>query len=374
MLHLPQSSLLLYTIILISDSSKMSATIRTPLTEVFGIQKPIMLAGMNVAASPELAAAVTNAGGLGVFGGVTYTPKIFRSKLEELKENLKDKNAPFGVDLLLPKVGGEARKTNYDYTKGHLAELIDITIEFGAKLFVSAVGVPPQWVVEKLHKNGILVAGIIGHPKHVAGVLKAGSDMVIYQGGEGGGHTGDVPLSVLGPRVVDLCRGHKSPLTGKPILTIAAGGIWRGKSLAASLMYGSDGVWVGTRFVACTESGAPRGHKEAVLAANHESDVRTIIFTGRPLRVKTTPYIQKWEGKPDKIKELTSSGKIPFQWDLENNENDKDLPSGLPHLMGKCAAVIDDIKPAAEIMDDFMKEAIEVLQQGAGLVVQNARL
>jgi hypothetical protein len=67
--------------------------------------------------------------------------------------------------------------------------------------------------------------------------------MIIYQGGEGGGHTGDVPTSILGPRVVDLCRGHKSPLTGKPIVTIAAGGIYRGKSLAAALCYGSDGVW-----------------------------------------------------------------------------------------------------------------------------------
>lgn len=125
-------------------------------------------------------------------------------------------------------------------------------------VFRSAVGVPPDWVVEKLHKNGILVAGIIGHPKHVKGVLNAGADMIIYQGGEGGGHTGDVPLSILGPRVVDLTRDHKSPLTGKPIITVAAGGIWRGKSLAAALTYGSDGVWVGTRFVASVESEAPR--------------------------------------------------------------------------------------------------------------------
>lgn len=349
----------------------MVPQIRTPLTEAFGIEKPIMLAGMNVAASPELAAAVTNAGGLGVFGGVTYTPKIFRSKLQELKDNLKDKNAPFGVDLLLPQVGGNARKTNYDYTKGHLAELIDITIEFGAKLFVSAVGVPPQWVVEKLHKNGIFVAGIIGHPKHVQGVLKAGSDMIIFQGGEGGGHTGDVPLSVLGPRVVDLCKGKKSPLTGKPILTIAAGGIWRGKSLAASLMYGSDGVWVGTRFVACTESGAPKSHKESVLSANHESDARTIIFTGRPLRVKTSDYIKKWEEQPGKIKELTSKGVIPYQYDLEKDQVDESV---FPHLMGKCAAVIDDIKPAAEIMDEFMIEAVDALQQGHKYVQGQARL
>lgn len=90
----------------------------------------------------------------------------------------------------------------------------------------SAVGVPPKEVVEKFHAAKIPVANIIGHPKHVPNAIKAGCDVIIYQGGEGGGHTGDVPLSILGPRVVDLCRGHKSPLTGKPIITIAAGGIW----------------------------------------------------------------------------------------------------------------------------------------------------
>lgn len=114
-----------------------------------------MLAGMNVAAGPELAAAVTNAGGLGVIGGVGYSPEMLREQIAELKSFLKDKNAPFGVDLLLPQVGGGARATNYDYTKGKLDELIDVVVESGAKLFVSAIGVPPKHVVEKLHKHGI---------------------------------------------------------------------------------------------------------------------------------------------------------------------------------------------------------------------------
>ncbi|KAG8895444.1 hypothetical protein FRB99_000601, partial [Tulasnella sp. 403] len=102
------------------------SVISTPITELFKIQHPILLAGMNVAAGPELAAAVTNAGGLGVIGGVGYTPKMLRSQIKALKADLKDKNAPFGVDLLLPQVGGGARKTNYDYTKGQLPELINV--------------------------------------------------------------------------------------------------------------------------------------------------------------------------------------------------------------------------------------------------------
>lgn len=87
--------------------------LRTPATELFGIKHPILLAGMNVAAGPKLAAAVTNAGGLGVIGGVGYTPNMLREQIAELKEHLNDKNAPFGVDLLLPQVGGSARKTKY---------------------------------------------------------------------------------------------------------------------------------------------------------------------------------------------------------------------------------------------------------------------
>lgn len=129
----------------------------TPLTKLFNVPHPIMLAGMNVAAGPKLAAAVTNAGGIGVIGGLRQTPKMLQSHIDELKEFLEDKNAPFGVDLLLPQVGGTARKTNYDYTQGQLPELVDVIIRGGAKLFVCAVGVPPKWVVDKLHEAGIAV-------------------------------------------------------------------------------------------------------------------------------------------------------------------------------------------------------------------------
>lgn len=186
----------------------------------------------------------------------------------------------------------------------------------------------------------------------------------------GGGHTGDVPLSVLAPRVVDLCRGHKSPLTGKQVLTVAAGGIFRGKSLAAALCYGSDGVWVGTRFVASKESGAPKRHKEALLSSTHETDIRTIIFTGRPLRVKKTPYIEKWESQPEKIKELTSQGIIPAYHDMENDDEEgtNEKAIGERWLLGKCAAVIDDIKPAKEIIDDFINEAVATLRSTSDLV------
>lgn len=114
-------------------------SLSTPLTEALGVQHPVMLAGMDTTAGSEMVAAVCNAGGFGTLGGVAYTPNVLREMIEETKSKFKNPNSPFGVDLLLPQVGGSARKTNTDYTKGNLNELLDIIIAGGAKLFVSAV-------------------------------------------------------------------------------------------------------------------------------------------------------------------------------------------------------------------------------------------
>ena len=118
-------------------------TIVTPVTKLLGIRVPILLAGMSGVAHAELAAAVSNAGGMGIIGGLTFTPKMLKKEIKELKHLLDAPDLPWGVDLALPKVGGGARKTNHDYTHGKLPELVDIIIEEGARLFVSAVGVPP---------------------------------------------------------------------------------------------------------------------------------------------------------------------------------------------------------------------------------------
>lgn len=352
--------------------------IRTVTTDLLKINHPILLAGMNVAAGPKLAAAVTNAGGLGVIGGVGYTPDMLREQIAELKGFLNDKNAPFGVDLLIPQVGGSARKTNYDYTKGKLNELIDIIIESGAKLFVSAVGVPPQEAVDKLHKHGVLYMNMIGHPKHVAKCLERGVDIICAQGGEGGGHTGDVPTSVLIPTVAKLVQGHNSPLTGQPVQVIAAGGIFNGQSLASALMLGASAVWVGTRFVLSEEAGAPRAHQEAVRTAGFDDNVRTVIFTGRPLRVRMNPYIQNWEeNRQEEIKQLTARGKIPVEHDMETIGDDIDddtLDNARPFLMGKVAAVVNEKKPAKAIIDEMVTECVQVMQKNNSYIVSKARM
>ncbi|KAJ3355658.1 hypothetical protein HDU83_003040 [Entophlyctis luteolus] len=343
---------------------------------------------MNVAAGPELAAAVTNAGGLGVIGGLGYTPAMLKEQIAEIKSFLNDKSAPFGVDLLLPQ--------------GELPELIEVIIKEKAALFVSAVGVPPVWAVEKLHAAGIPVMNMIGAPKHVKKALDAGVDIICAQGGEGGGHTGDVATSILIPKVVDLCKGHKSKLNGGPIHVIAAGGIYDGRGLAMALALGASAVWVGTRFICSTEAGAPKRHQQAVLEAGYHDTYRTVIYTGRPMRILKNWYATNWEeNRQDELKSLIAEGKIPAIWEAEQldaamakrqaNTNDaaveknssekkKDSSeddsvdmdemamSARPLLMGQVAASVTEIKPAREIVEEIVSDAVLVLQANARLV------
>ncbi|KAJ7756864.1 2-nitropropane dioxygenase [Mycena maculata] len=336
----------------------------TPLTKLFKINHPVMLAGMNVAAGPKLAAAVTNAG--------IQTPKFLRGTIAELKSHLEG-NASFGVDLLLPQVGGSARKTNQDYTKGQLPELIDVIIEGKASLFVCAVGVPPKWAVDKLHAAGIPVMNMVGHPKHVAKALAQGVDILGAQGGEGGGHTGDTPFSILIPTVVDLCKDAKSPLTGEPIIVVAAGAIADGRGLAASLAYGASGVWVGTRFVASIEAGANKTHKEMVVTASYDDVGRTLIYSGRPLNVRRTPYVLEWEtSRKAEQEKLLADGKVPHDAELEKNP--KRSIEGMAWLMGRVAGSIKEILPAKDIVDEFVYGAQKSLNAASSLTVAKAKL
>jgi|EP00235_Prasinoderma_singulare_P003283 NAD(P)H-dependent flavin oxidoreductase YrpB (nitropropane dioxygenase family) len=353
-----------------------SQVLKTPATELFGIKHPVLLAGMNVAAGPRLAAAVTNAGGMGVIGGVGYTPEQLQQNIDDLVSQLDDKNAPYGVDLLLPKVGSGARATNYDYTKGQLGELIDVIIKNKAKLFVCAVGVPPREVVDKMHAAGIPVMNMVGAVKHVKYALDVGCDIICAQGGEGGGHTGAVPTSVLIPKVIDACRGRSSPLTGGPVQVIAAGGIFDSRGLAMSLAAGASAVWVGTRFVAAEEAGAPPRHKKGVVAAGYDDTHRTLIYTGRPLRIIKNDYSKDWETNRSKeCAEVCAKGKLPFEYDVEKREKDGkpfvgvEYIKAMPLLCGAVAGAIDEVLPAKAIVDEMVSGAAKLLASSASFVV-----
>lgn len=189
-------------------------------------------------------------------------------------------------------------------------------------------------------------------------------DLVFAQGGEGGGHTGDVATSILIPSVVDVAREYVSPLTGKPAMCVAAGGIYNGRSLAAMLSFGAVGAWVGTRFVASEEAGCSRLHKEAVVSAAFEDTLRTLVVSGRPLRVRMNDYIRSWEvERPEEVKRLVESGVVPLAKDM-----DEDKEVDIPFLMGQVAGVIGEVKPAKAIMEEMVQECVDVLKAQQGFL------
>lgn len=370
----------------------------TGMTKLFGVKHPVMLAGMAGAAGPELAAAVTNAGGLGNIGGVGFTPEALKKTIKILKDDLVDKNAPFGVDLLLPQVGGSARKTNKDYTGGQLGELIDIIIAEKAALFTCAVGVPPKWAVDKLHAAKIPVMNMVGAVKHVSKALEVGVDLICAQGGEGGGHTGDIATSILLPKVVDACHGKMSPMTGEPVQVIGAGGIFDGRGLAMALAAGCSGVWVGTRFIAADEAGAGPMHKKRVVQSAYEDTLRTVMYTGRPMRIFKTPYsVEMEEKRQDVIKTMAKAGFPAWIADMDAEKleganpasvgtlnlsevrTQEEIKKGVElsaherhsrgvFLTGQCAGAISDVKPAKDIVDEMVIGAADIIRSSQQLL------
>ena len=209
----------------------------------------------------------------------------------------------------MPQVGGNARKTNKDYTGGQLEELVDIMVEEAVPLFVCAVGVPPLWVVEKLHAAGTLVMNMVGQPKHAEKALALGVDIICAQGTEAGGHTGEISTLVLLPQVIDMCEGKA--------LVVAAGGIYDGRGIAACLAMGAAGVWVGTAFLATPEANVEDTYKQKLLESESAETIRSEIYTGRPARSIQTPYNLDWAKREAEMRDLLSKGVIPQMHDAQ---------------------------------------------------------
>jgi len=152
-------------------------------------------------------------------------------------------------------------------------------------------------------------------------------------------------------------------------MVVAAGGIYNGRSLASSLMQGAQGVWVGTRFVASTEAGCSQAHKEHVVSADFTDTGRTLVVSGRPLRVRYNEYIKDWHAREDEIKRLTEQGIVPLAKDMDDG---KDVD--IPFLMGQVAAAIGDIKPAKEIVEEMVAEAVDMLRLGQTYVGGGSKL
>jgi NAD(P)H-dependent flavin oxidoreductase YrpB (nitropropane dioxygenase family) len=364
----------------------MSQSIRTPLCDQLGIEVPIISAGMGPIAGPELVAAVSNAGGLGVLGCTSMAADEVRAVIRRTRE-LTDR--PFGVDLILP-----ARIDQGGASVGQVAALIpeehrataeriaaelgvdppvaggssqermalgtdaesqvEVILEEGVSVFVGALG-SPGFVADRFHDAGATVISIVGSVKQAMAVVKDGADVVIAQGTEGGGHTGHVGTMALLPQVLDAVD----------VPVVAAGGIGDGRGMAASLLMGCEAVWVGTRFLATDEAGIDGWQKAGIVAAADQSPVISRAYTGKRFRMLPNDWTRAWEEAD--VDPLP----MPLQpvlagLTLGANATDRGGREGVSmNGAGNIAGLIDQVVPAADVVRTMAAEAAELLA-GAG--------
>jgi enoyl-[acyl-carrier protein] reductase II len=326
--------------------------LRTPICDLLGIEVPIVLAGMGGVAHAELCAAVSEAGGFGTLGMATLTPDEIRDEMREVRR-LTDR--PFGVDLLAA-------------VPDQMLEAMDVIVTEGASAFIAGLGVPGP-VIEKCHSNGLKVMSMCGKVKHAVAAEEAGCDVVIAQGTEAGGHTGQVAGMALIPQVVDAVR----------IPVLAAGAIVDGRGLAAALAFGAQGAWMGTRFISTREARAPEAYKKRVLEIGEDGTIVTRCYSGKPMRVIRNAYVEEQERRPEDIKPF------PAQWivSLKRNvlkgmqvavgELDQDVEPDRDCMpCGQGAGGIRDIPTCAEIIERMMTEASETIDRLAALAASGS--
>ena len=249
---------------------------RTRLTDKLGIEHPVMLAGMGGVSYHRLVAAVSEAGGFGCLGASTMSPDRMVTEIAEVRA-LTDK--PFGVDLLTAMPGGMEAQVRQ-------------IIGGGATVFVAGLGVPSD-VVALCHEHGLLVINMCGKVDHARRAVDAGCDIVVAQGTEAGGHTGLVATMPLVPQIVDA--------VGAEVPVVAAGGIFDGRGLAASLALGADGVWIGTRFIATPEARSVVGYKEALIRTREDGTTISRAYSGKTMRVVRNVYTQQFDEHPEDL-------------------------------------------------------------------------
>jgi NAD(P)H-dependent flavin oxidoreductase YrpB (nitropropane dioxygenase family) len=240
--------------------------------ELVGCRLPIVQTGMGWVSGANLTAATSAAGGFGILAAVTMTPEQMRDAVHSVKERT---DAPFGV--------------NFRADQPDLADRVAFVVSEGVRL-VSFAGAPTKDAVARCHDAGVLVVPTVGARRHAEKVLEMGVDAVIAQGGEGGGHTGTVPTSLLLPQVVDA--------VGAEIPVLGAGGFHDGRGLVAALAYGADGIAMGTRFLLTQESHVPPVVKDRYTAATVFDTVVTTALDGAPQRVIRTDVVDRIERSP----------------------------------------------------------------------------
>lgn len=313
---------------------------QTRLTELLEVEHPVMLAGMGGVSYHRLVAAVSNAGGFGCLGASTMGNDQMVAEIAAVRAAT---DRPFGVDLLTAAPGDLVTKVNQ-------------IADGGGTVFVAGLGVPRD-VVDTCHDRNLLVVNMCGKVRHATAAVAAGCDIVVAQGTEAGGHTGQIATMALVPQVVDA--------VGDRVPVVAAGGIFDGRGLAAALTLGAVGVWVGTRFIATPEAQAVAGYKERILASAEDGTIITRAYTGKTCRVLRTGYARAFEesgGVPEPF---------PMQYvrSVEDGANhlggDVDTPGVDPDRefmpAGQAIGAIDELVPAGDIVRSMVAEAEAVL-------------
>jgi len=293
---------------------------KTPLTHMFGIDIPLFA----FSHCRNVVAEVSKAGGMGVLGAAGFSAE----HLDEELRWLDAQGHPYGVDLLIPQahqdigshkptidelvpdthrdfvnallddagvpklpdsdraslIADQAREINM--TPREAEELLEVALAHPIKLLVNALGVPPRHSVERLHVKGIRVGALVGSLAHARAQLQAGIDLIVAQGSEAGGHTGTITSMVLWPQIVDLAGS---------VPVLAAGGVGRGRQMAAALALGAAGVWCGSVWLGTTESELDPILRQRLFDARAEDAVQTRALTGKPCRALRSLYTDAWD-------------------------------------------------------------------------------
>ncbi len=328
----------------------MHPALKTPLCDLLGIEKPIVQAGMGFVARSELAAAVSGAGALGVIGAAFLTLDQLREEIRKTRD-MTDK--PFAVDILFATYGRPSADPRIEEFTDEVRKQIDIVFEERVPVLASGLGNPAP-VVPEAHELGIKVISLVGNTKNAKRVAAGGVDIIVAQGYDGGGHTGRVGTFTVVPAVVDCVK--------QPVL--AAGGIADGRGLVAALAMGAIGIWLGTRFVASKEAYAHMNYKNKIAEIDDEGTTRTRCFTGKPCRVIKNKTTAEWEGRDVEVDPFPIQIATISEYIGENVYEASRLHGRIE--LGSCAAgqssaLIHEVKGAAEIVDDIIEEAEQIL-------------
>ncbi len=357
--------------------------------DILEIDVPIVLAGMGGASTPRLAAAVSNAGGLGILGAAACSPKELRSWIEETR-SLTDR--PFGVDTLLPasvrrgkSKGGQkdgpspmeqipthqefARKfleaegleepppyvadpssnEAATFTKGFFDAQMEVVIEEKVPVYAAGLGNPAPWM-DRMRANGTKVLAVVGAVRHARQVAETGIDIIVAQGHDAGGHNSPIGTMALVPQVVDAVGG---------IPVLAAGGITDGRGIAASFMLGAEGAWIGSAFLATEEAGLFDYQKQAIVDATDEGTTVSRSITGKPARQIKNRWAQAYatadiDPLPMPFQSFVSSPIMQAAMTARRGDI-------WPGFAGQGIGMIKQVVPAADLLKRLVQETETVL-------------